>query len=81
HDKLLDMIKADPNIKPRDILLMCPNIEDYSPYIDSVFSIYPTDKKLPCSIADRTLLVSEPLAASFIDLLQLPESNFEVNKI
>ncbi|ABI82620.1 exodeoxyribonuclease V subunit gamma [Francisella tularensis] len=81
HDKLLDMIKADPNIKPRDILVMCPNIEDYSPYIDSVFSRYPTDKKLPCSIADRTLLDSEPLAASFIELLQLPESNFEVNKI
>lgn len=81
HDKLLDMIKADPSIKPRDILVMCPNIEDYSPYIDSVFSKYPTDKKLPCSIADRTLLDSEPLAASFIELLQLPESNFEVNKI
>ncbi|MBK2257330.1 exodeoxyribonuclease V subunit gamma [Francisella philomiragia] len=81
HDKLLDMIKADPSIKPRDILVMCPNIEDYSPYIDSVFSRYPTDKKLPCSIADRTLLDSEPLAASFIELLQLPESNFEVNKI
>ncbi|QWU98849.1 exodeoxyribonuclease V subunit gamma [Francisella salimarina] len=81
HDRLLDMIKADPSIKPRDILVMCPNIEDYSPYIDSVFSRYPTDKKLPCSIADRTLLDSEPLAASFIELLQLPESNFEVNKI
>ncbi|MEY8713703.1 exodeoxyribonuclease V subunit gamma [Francisella philomiragia] len=81
HDNLLDMIKADPSIKPRDILVMCPNIEDYSPYIDSVFSRYPADKKLPCSIADRTLLDSEPLAASFIELLQLPESNFEVNKI
>ncbi|MEY8766964.1 exodeoxyribonuclease V subunit gamma [Francisella philomiragia] len=81
HDRLLDMIKADPSIKPRDILVMCPNIEDYSPYIDSVFSRFPTDKKLPCSIADRTLLDSEPLAASFIELLQLPESNFEVNKI
>ncbi|MFC4892019.1 exodeoxyribonuclease V subunit gamma [Pseudofrancisella aestuarii] len=81
HDRLLDIIKADKSIKPRDILVMCPNIEDYAPYIDSVFSRYGDDKKLPCSIADRTLLDSEALAASFIDLLQLPESNFEVNKI
>lgn len=81
HDKLLDMIKVDDTIKPRDILVMCPNIEDYAPYIDSVFTRGFEDKKLPCSIADRTLLDSEPLAASFIDLLQLPESNFEVNKI
>ena len=81
HDRLLDMIKDNPDIKPRDILVMCPNIEDYSPYIDSVFSRYAEDKKLPCSIADRTLLDSEPLAASFIELLQLPERDFEVNKI
>ncbi|QIW10578.1 exodeoxyribonuclease V subunit gamma [Francisella sp. LA112445] len=81
HDRLLDMINDNPDIKPRDILVMCPNIEDYSPYIDSVFSRYAEDKKLPCSIADRTLLDSEPLAASFIELLQLPESDFEVNKI
>ncbi|MGQ4005329.1 exodeoxyribonuclease V subunit gamma [Francisellaceae bacterium CB300] len=81
HDKLLDMVASDSNIKPRDILVMCPSIEDYSPYIDSVFSRFPEKSKLPCSIADRTLLDSEPLAASFIDLLQLPESDFEVNKI
>ena len=81
HDKLLDMIAKDSNIKPRDILVMCPNIEDYSPYIDCVFSRFAEVSKLPCSIADRTLLDSEPLAASFIDLLQLPESDFEVNKI
>ncbi len=81
HDRLLDMIKADDTIKPRDILVMCPNIEDYALYIDSVFTCGFEDKKLPFSIADRTLLDSEPLAAIFIDLLQLPESNFEVNKI
>ena len=81
HDRLLDMINDNPDIKPRDILVMCPNIEDYSPYIDSVFSRYAEDKKLSCSIADGTLLDSEPLAASFIELLQLPESDFEVNKI
>ena len=81
HDKLLDMIVKDSSIKPRDILVMCPNIEDYSPYIDCVFSRFAEVSKLPCSIADRTLLDSEPFAASFIDLLQLPESDFEVNKI
>ena len=81
HDKLLGMIATDSSIKPRDILVMCPNIEDYSPYIDCVFSRFPEKSKLACSIADRTLLYSEPLAASFIDLLQLPERDFEVNKI
>lgn len=81
HDRLLDMIKQNPNIKPRDILVMCPNIEDYAPYIDSVFSHFGEEESLPCSIADRTLLDAEPIVASFIDLLKLPESDFEVNKI
>lgn len=84
HDRLLDIIKENPEIKPRDILVMCPNIETYVPYIDSVFNISTYEQtagKLPCSIADRSLYDSEPLIAGFIELLTLPDSNFEVTQI
>lgn len=66
---------------------MCPAIEDYAPYIDAVFR-RPWDQqsqgespRLPCSIADRSLMDSEPLIASFLELMQLPDSRFEVSKI
>jgi exodeoxyribonuclease V gamma subunit len=81
HDRLLDLFATDKELKPKDILVMCPNIEDYAPYISSIFTKGYDEGKIPCSIADRTLKDSEPLIASFIDLLQLPDSSFEVTKI
>ncbi|RCU49541.1 exodeoxyribonuclease V subunit gamma [Corallincola holothuriorum] len=87
HDYLLHQFQNKPDLKPQDVLVMCPAIEDYAPYIDAVFR-RPWDKadgsaspKLPCSIADRTLLDAEPLIAVFCELLQLPDSRFEVSKI
>ncbi|AJC48702.1 exodeoxyribonuclease V subunit gamma [Allofrancisella guangzhouensis] len=83
HDNLLELFEQDSAIQPQDILVMCPNIEDYAPYIESVFTKTSSDSvnRLPCSIADRTIIDSESLAASFIEILKLPDSNFEITKI
>ncbi len=87
HDYLLHQFNADPELKPRDVIVLCPAIEDYAPYIEAVFRSsydseqYDENPRLPCSIADRTLMNSEPLIAAYIDLLQLPDSRFEVSKI
>ncbi len=87
HDYLLHLFNKNPDWKPQDVVVMCPAIEDYAPYIEAVFRS-PWDKdesdkqpRLPCSIADRTLMNAEPLIGTFIDLLQLPDSRFEVSKI
>ena len=87
HDELLRQFKQDPSLMPDDVLVMCPRIEDYAPYIDAVFK-RPWEQcddegcpRLPCSIADRTLLDSEPLVHAFLELLNLPDSRFEVSRI
>ncbi len=87
HDYLLHQFNAHPDWKPQDVIVMCPAIEDYAPYIEAVFrNRWDSDgsykhPRLPSSIADRTLMNSEPLIAAFVDLLQLPDSRFEVSKI
>ncbi|WAJ71455.1 exodeoxyribonuclease V subunit gamma [Catenovulum adriaticum] len=86
HDYLLHQFKQNPSLQPQDIVVMCPAIEDYAPYIEAVFKRpieYGADNeiKLPCSIADRNSLDAEPLINSFTDLLNLPDSRFEVSKI
>lgn len=86
HDYLLHQFKQNPSLKPQDVVVMCPAIEDYAPYIEAVFKRpleYGADQeiKLPCSIADRNSLDAEPLINSFTDLLNLPDSRFEVSKI
>ncbi|WP_048695801.1 exodeoxyribonuclease V subunit gamma [Catenovulum maritimum] len=86
HDYLLYQFEQDPSLKAQDVVVMCPAIEDYAPYIDAVFKRpwqenLSGSPKLPCSIADRAYIDSEPLINTFADLLSLPDSRFEVSKI
>jgi len=93
HDWLLSKFQQDPSLKPSDILVMCPQVEDYAAYVGAVFdthgrqfgSWHDTNKaetpQLPCSIADRKPQDSEPLVAAYLQLLQLPDSRFQVSSI
>lgn len=87
HDFLLEVMSSDASIQPQDVVVMCPAIEDYAPVIDTVFhrigspELDDENTRLPCSIADRTPLDSEPMIAAFVSLLSLPDSRFEVSKI
>lgn len=86
HDYLLHKFNDDPSLTPKDVLVMCPQIEQYAPYIDSVFvrgweDITEAIPPLPCSIADRVSKDSEPLVAAFSELLQMPDSRFGVSQI
>ncbi|OUS24685.1 exodeoxyribonuclease V subunit gamma [Thalassotalea sp. 42_200_T64] len=86
HDYLLHQFNQDPSLTPKDVLVMCPQIEQYAPYIDSVFvrgweDIGEAIPPLPCSIADRVSKDSEPLVAAFSELLRMPDSRFGVSQI
>ena len=86
HDELLRVLKADPNLQPHDILVMCPSVEEYAPFVNSIFrpSYKPSQSDSPqlvCSIADRAPLNSEPSVMMFLEMLSLPDSRFSVTKI
>jgi exodeoxyribonuclease V gamma subunit len=86
HDHLLHLFNADASLTPKDVLVMCPQVERYAPYIDAVFSqswqqLDSHLPPLPCSIADRISRDCEPLVAAFLQLLQLPDSRFQVTEL
>lgn len=86
HNYLLEQFSDDDSISPRDVLVMCPAIENYSPYIEAVFGKSITQlnnaeqQRIPCTIADRNPLDAEPLVAAFMQLLSLPDSRFNVTE-
>jgi exodeoxyribonuclease V gamma subunit len=86
HDYLLQQFSTDDNLSPRDVLVMCPAIENYSPYIEAVFGKSITElndvdkQRIPCSIADRNPLDADPLVAAFMQLMSLPDSRFSVTE-
>ncbi len=53
HDRLLAMLEADPELTPRDIVVMVADIDSYSPYIQSVFGSASGERYVPYAISDR----------------------------
>ena len=90
HDYLLhqfnDTAEDKDKLTPKDVLVMCPQIEQYAPYVNAVFTRGWQDltdevPPLPCSIADRSAKDSDPLIAAFSELLTLPDSRFQVSQL
>lgn len=76
RDQLLALFDADPELKPSDVAVLTPDIEQYTPYIEAVFAESRDAPPIPFSIADRGLAHEQPLLDTFLALLDLPESRF-----
>ncbi|MEN8244337.1 MAG: exodeoxyribonuclease V subunit gamma [Thermodesulfobacteriota bacterium] len=82
HDNLLDMFHHIPDLKPRDILVMTPDIDTYAPFIQAVFEKYTGHpSEIPFSLADNSALYQSRILEAFFALLSLPGSRMEVDKI
>jgi exodeoxyribonuclease V gamma subunit len=82
HDNLLAFFEEDPNLLPKDIIVMAPNIEMYAPYIHAVFDVQPNDsRRIPFSIADQTVRQESRLIDAFFSLLDLKDSRLTATQI
>jgi exodeoxyribonuclease V gamma subunit len=83
HDQLLAAFNADPSLRPRDIIVMVPDIEAYAPHIQSVFGLLDREdpRYIPFSVADRGQRKADPLVGALEMLLDLPHSRVTVNDL
>jgi exodeoxyribonuclease V gamma subunit len=83
HDQLLAAFNADPSLKPREIIVMVPDIEAYAPHIQAVFGLLERDdpRYIPFSVADRGQRKADPLVGAIETLLGLPRSRLTVSDL
>ncbi|QSP95580.1 exodeoxyribonuclease V subunit gamma [Marinobacter salinisoli] len=83
HDQLLAAFNADPSLRPRDIMVMVPDINLYAPHIQAVFGRYPAGSKrhIPFTISDQGQRHHEPVLIALETLLSLPRSRFGASEI
>ncbi|MFH1076897.1 MAG: exodeoxyribonuclease V subunit gamma, partial [Pseudomonadota bacterium] len=76
YDQILSMFEDDPQLLPKDILVMAPDIEIYAPCIQAVFDAQGDDdlKKIPYNIADRGMRRRSNVIDSFLAILELDGS-------
>ncbi|MBF0784948.1 exodeoxyribonuclease V subunit gamma [Muribacter muris] len=84
HNQLLNLFEADPDLSPKDIIVMSPDIDSYAPYIEAVFSRYTKrdeynrndSRFIPFSLSDQKISYIDPIIKSFFTLLSLKENRF-----
>lgn len=79
HDQLLNMLAQDPSLTPKDIVVMMPDVNAYSPYIQAVFS--GTKHRIDFSISDRSAVQEAPILLSFMQLIDLPNQRQTSNEL
>ncbi|HEN21015.1 MAG TPA: exodeoxyribonuclease V subunit gamma, partial [Desulfobacteraceae bacterium] len=82
RDQILNLLDNDPDLDPCDILVMAPDIEAYTPYIQAVFDT-PAGymDSIPFSIADRTFRNEGTTADLFLAVIDLCGSRFSASEV
>ncbi|MYL22403.1 exodeoxyribonuclease V subunit gamma [Halomonas alkaliantarctica] len=83
HDQLLAAFSADPELRPRDIIVMVPDIDRYAPHIDAVFGQLPSDdpRFIPYTLSDQASRHRLSLMIALEKLLRLPELRLSVSDL
>ncbi len=79
QDYLLHLFNENPTLTPKDVVIMVADIDKYTPYIQAIFG--QSDPYIPFAISDNKLTESDILVASFLQLLQLKNSQFSAEDI
>ncbi len=78
RDSVLHLLEEDPTLEPRDVIVMCPDIDTFAPLIQATFGSYdPEDTDthalpdLRVRLADRSLRQTNPVLGVVAELLEL----------
>jgi exodeoxyribonuclease V gamma subunit len=88
REVLVGMLADDATLEPRDIVVMCPDIETFAPLIAASFGLDTPDAqaehpghRLRVRLADRSLRQLNPLLALVSRLVALADSRVEVSAL
>ena len=95
RDAILHMLQDDPSLEPRDVIVMCPDIETFAPLIHATFGVgahhddedpedAPVDTGLPdlrVRLADRALRQTNPVLGVVAQLLDLAGARLTASQV
>ncbi|MBD8626821.1 exodeoxyribonuclease V subunit gamma [Oxalobacteraceae sp. CFBP 8753] len=83
HDQLLSWFADDPTLRPRDVVVMVPDIDAFSPAIHAVFDQHRRHdpRHIPFEIGDVRDRSVNPLLVSLEWLLRLPQQRCRQSEV
>ena len=94
RDAILHRLAEDPTLEPRDVIVMCPDIETFAPLIHATFGAGEVseeeDEALPAELrppdlrvrlADRSLRQTNPVLGAVAALLDLADARLTASQV
>jgi exodeoxyribonuclease V gamma subunit len=84
RESLLHLFAQDPTLEPRDVLVMCPDVETYAPLVKAAFGQPGTGHpghRLRVRLADRSLRQTNPLLDTLAGLLELADGRVTASQV
>jgi exodeoxyribonuclease V gamma subunit len=94
RDAVLHLLDSTDGLEPRDVIVMCPDIDAFAPLIHAAFGAVNTDEEdedaaqpgnrppgLRVRLADRSLRQTNPLLAVVARLLELAQSRVSASEV
>jgi len=82
YDNILAMMEEDPDLLPKDIVVMAPDIDLYAPLVHAVFGAQTDEKmRIPYTIADQRIIKESRIVEGFMSILNLKGSRMGVNHV
>jgi exodeoxyribonuclease V gamma subunit len=89
RDAILHLLADDPELEPRDIIVMCPDIEHFAPLIQATFGAHDQEaaerddgtRQLKIRLADRSLRQTNPVMGVLAEVLDLAIARMTVSQV
>lgn len=89
RDAVLHLLAANDDLEPRDVIVLCPDVETFAPLVDAGFACAPDGRadgeaslpRLPVRVADRSLRQSNPLLELATGLLELAAARVTASQV
>jgi exodeoxyribonuclease V gamma subunit len=87
REVIVGLLRDDPTLEPRDILVMCPDVETFAPIVAATFAIGAEDDaahpaaRLRVRLADRALRQTNALLAVLSQLLELGTARVTASQV
>ena len=87
REVVVGLLADDPTLEPRDVLVMCPDVETFAPIIAATFAIGAEDDaahpaaRLRVRLADRALRQTNALLAVLSQLLELGTARLTASQV
>ncbi|MBC7290578.1 MAG: exodeoxyribonuclease V subunit gamma, partial [Actinotalea sp.] len=95
REVLLAIFAADPTLEPRDVVVLCPDVEAFAPLVSATFGVAPSDlpaddgeaawvhpgRSLRIRLADRSLRQTNPLLSLVSRLLELADDRVTASQV